>query len=360
MLILLAAGLSSFTLAYFLFPPLIRRALAWRFVDRPGGRKLHSGAVPPIGGLVIIPVTLLFCSLFGFSPVAHWPLYASLFIVLAVGVVDDLRGISAQLKFFIHFIVAGILVFSGEARLDSLGPLFGDPFDLGVFAIPFSMACVVYLINALNMIDGLDGLAGGLSSIMAAWFLVAAVSAGFIDISLPLSALIGALGGFLAYNMRSPWRAKAAVFLGDAGSMSLGVFLAWAAMNVARGPDIILDPIAVAFVLSLPIIDAFALLFFRVLSGKPAFAADRNHFHHRFIDSGFTPHQATLSMMTLSVFLGAVGVFGIWLGVSHMVLTIVWIFLWLGHAALIRQPAFVLSVLARIHAKVFGLDLVTK
>ena len=343
---LIALGMSL------LMVPLVR-AIAQRanFVDRPGGRKQHEGAVAYGGGVAIF-LTFSIMSFFVAAPFEDsWAYFLSLAMILVTGVIDDKYGVNAKLKFVIHFLSAFILVIAGHTQLVTLGNLlgFGD-MGLGWAVIPFSVACVVYIINAINMMDGVDGLGGGICLIVFLWLIAASAFAGQWSAVLSLSLIIASLTGFLVYNMRHPFRKKASIFLGDAGSMALGLTIAWYAIHLSQVPSAVIPPVSVAWIIALPIIDAFGLMVMRIYEGRPAFEADRRHFHHHFLDSGFTPGQTTCLVLMWSAILGGIGFIGLKLGMPEPVLGWMWVALWLGHAIFVTKPACFRKLLSKIRS----------
>lgn len=324
--------LFAFITVLLAIPLVCRLADKAGFVDKPSGRKQHEGAVPPLGGIVIFTTFLAFMVLFGNMP---WGVFAALALMLVVGVIDDAHEINPKLKFALHFTSAFILVLGGGAELHTLGNLLGfGPIDLAWLWLPFSVACVVYIQNALNMMDGVDGLAGGQSFLVLAWLLWASLSGQNAAAAMQIEILMGCLAGFLFYNMRSPILSRAKIFLGDAGSMALGLMIAWYAMTLSQGADAVIRPPAVAWLIALPIVDSFGLLVARIKDKKPPFAADRRHFHHHFANAGFTPGQTTCLILAYSALLGAIGFFGSRLGVPEYILGWLWVTLWIGHTLL--------------------------
>lgn len=323
-----------------IFIPLAcKLAIKIGFVDKPGGRKQHERPVPPIGGLVIFSL-FAFISLF-VEPSFHdaWAYYVALFLILITGMIDDKNGVRPWIKFSIHFLSAFILVLAGGTELQSLGNLLGfGTIELDWMTIPFSVACIVYIINAMNMMDGLDGLAAGKAFVIFSWFFIACSLAGWWEPATLLLILMAILTGFLFYNFRSRVRRKAIVFLGDAGSMALGLTIAWFAIHLSQGPNPVLIPAAVAWIIALPIIDAFGLLVARLKDGKHPFEPDRRHFHHHFIDSGFDVKIAVRLILSYGILLGAIGFGGTLLAVPEPVLGWAWIILWLSHAAMVMYP----------------------
>lgn len=337
--------LLAFILTALLTPAIIKLAKISGFLDRPEGRKTHEKPVPPLGGIVIFSVFLLFTVFF--EPL-HWSLYIALPIILIVGLLDDSFDINAKLKFAMHFAVAFILVLAGGAQLNTLGNILGlGELYMGLTAIPFTVACVVYIQNALNMMDGVDGLASGQSLIIFGWLMGIAFISGQTEIIQHIGLLVACILGFWLYNMRYPLLKRARIFLGDAGSMALGIMVAWYAITLSQNETILtatpIRPIVFAWLIALPIVDSFGLLVARLKDKKHPFAPDRRHFHHHFLNAGFTPRQTTLIILTYSTLLGAISYFGILNGIPEYILGWGWILLWIGHTILtIKSEKFVL------------------
>jgi UDP-GlcNAc:undecaprenyl-phosphate GlcNAc-1-phosphate transferase len=326
-------------LVLLLVPPLKALAPKLGLVDKPDERKIHEGVVPLIGGLIILPVFILVSILSGASLAYNWPLYSAILILLVTGAVDDKKHLPAFLKFGLQFVAAALVVLPGGAVLNDLGNLFGlGIFDLGLIAIPFSIVSVVLLINAINLMDGLDGLAGGTVFIILGWFLFCCISAtGGSPHTLSIAILMASIAGFLFYNMRSPWRAKASIFMGDAGSMSLGLLIAWYAIKLSPEGARVIEPMSVAWVLAVPIWDECAQFYRRVREGRHPFSADRGHFHHHFERAEIPPCKAALYVHALVFTTGWIGVSGFYYGLPLPVLTIGWIVGILAHMAYSRN-----------------------
>lgn len=318
-------------------------------LDAPDERKTHEGLIPPVGGLaiftVLIPMALLVVPL-PFSALGS--LLAAVLLLLVIGAIDDARPLPAALKFATHFIAAILIVWPGGAVLADMGDMFGaGNIHFGWFGGIFAVACGVYMINALNMMDGMDGLAGGLTFIITGWFLFLAGQAGYPEMAMFQALLLGCLAGFLAYNLRHPMRKTANVFLGDAGSMALGLCITWAAIHLSQGANSVIPPISYAFIVALPIWDAFGLLVMRLRAGRHPFSPDRGHFHHHFLEAGYTPEQATPIILSYAAFLGAIGVILPMAHVPQIVLTLLWITLWGLHTLLTCRPAGFIAFLRK-------------
>lgn len=332
-------SLIAFFAVLILIPLLRTPARVLGLVDRPGGRKQHVTLVPLTGGLIIFSVYIIIMTVSGIDLHFYWPLFLGLIILMAMGVIDDRYQLNAWLKFGIQIAVAMLIVLVGHVRLYHLGNLFGmGNFSLGFMSIPFSIAAVTLLINAINLMDGLDGLAGGKSLVVFAWLILACFISGEIAPVYMMAPLVGALLGFLFHNMRSPWRKQASVFLGDAGSMSLGLIIAWFSIALVQDPNPPVVPISVAWILALPIIDACGQFYRRVREGRHPFAPDRGHFHHHFIHAGVPVGASTALILLLGFVLGGIGYVGIMIGIPPIILTLSWIILLLSHMVLSQKP----------------------
>ena len=314
------ALLSAFAITAVALKLLRRPAMRWRLVDQPGGRKTHERPTPVIGGVVIlVAFTLAFTML---TPGTGNPAGWAGFILLGLaGLVDDAFGLRSFPKLLIQILAAGMAVLWGGLVLNELGSWSADTvITLGVLAIPVTWFAMVGFINAVNMLDGLDGLAGGVVVVMLLWLAFAAGLAGLqapVHIALLLAA---ALAGFLIHNLRSPWRRRASVFLGDSGSLALGFAVGWLAIEISQAPGRVISPIGIAWILVLPVMDTLSLMIRRMIRGRNPFHADRNHLHHVLGRAGFTQAQAAAILILISLVLGAVGVFGSLIGVPDVLL----------------------------------------
>ncbi len=350
--------LLAFFVVLFLIPVGIWLAHHLEFLDHPGGednRKQHVQAVPPIGGIVIFPVFLGALYFSGVDFMAHWAVLAALVLVLVTGAVDDRVHVQAYIKLVAQVTASVLIIWPGGAMVDQLGNMFGfGAVELGVFAPVFSFAAVLLLINAINLSDGLDGLAGGQSFVILAWLLFAAIGGERGDMVQIIVVLMAVLAGFLLYNMRHPFRRHAALFMGDAGSMSLGVMIAFLAVSLGKdvvssgGVAQVFSPMAVAWVIALPIMDACAQFIRRMRQGRHPFDPDRGHFHHLFVDSGVSVRR---SVWVIIVLCGLFGLFGassyLW-GVPQFVLTLAWALVFGGYVLVSIKPAGFQSVLSKL------------
>ncbi len=330
----------AFLLVVTLVMPFRKLARIAGIVDKPDDRKQHGKAIPPIGGLVIFTVFMVWGVVSGAVDLHnYWALYMSLIVLLVSGAMDDQFHISAKIKFFIHIFAACLIAFMGNVQAAYMGDLFG--FGMvwtGFMSYPFTIVAVVLLINAVNLMDGMDGLAGGVSAVIFLWMMVAAIIGGWLAYAQVLAVLVACITGFLVFNMRNPWRRSASLFLGDAGSMSLGLTIAWFAVLLARSPAAPIEPIAVAWIIGFPIFDTCAQFYRRVRAGRDPFSPDRGHFHHHFIDAGIPVRRASVIIIAIVAIMGGIGYGGVVIGIPPFVLTIGWVALLFIHIAISSKP----------------------
>jgi UDP-GlcNAc:undecaprenyl-phosphate GlcNAc-1-phosphate transferase len=280
------------------------------------------GQVPLVGGIAMV-TTFLGAALFLGPPYATLQLLLAVtFAVALLGVADDRKELPPKVKLLAQVAVATVVATWGGPLVIGLGDLLGNgPIDLGVWAVPFTVFAVVGVMNAVNMIDGLDGLAGGVVLIAIAWLAGVAVltgNPGQVDV---LLLWLGALAGFLLFNLRYPFKQRASVFMGDAGSLVLGLTLAWFCADLTQGqPGAALYPISALWIVAIPVMDTLYLLLRRVYRGTNPFAPDRRHIHHTLLVMGLREGWAVFVVLVVSALLGAVGVLGWYWRVPESVL----------------------------------------
>lgn len=343
------SAFAAFIAVLALIPPARLFALKIGLVDEPGGRKQHDDAVPPIGGLVIFPVFMVAVLLMQGELAVYGYLFIALIMILMTGAIDDFVPLHAWLKFAVQISAAALVVIMGGARVTSLGDLFGfGEIYLGWMSIPFSIAAVALLVNSINLMDGLDGLAAGKSFVVLGWLVLACFIGQEPAAAVMMMPLLGALAGFLFYNMRHPLRDKACVFLGDAGSMGLGLVLAWFCIALTQHSEPVLMPISIAWIVALPVIDACGQFYRRVREGRHPFSPDRGHFHHHFIHAGVPVGRSTFMILLLGFVLGGIGYFGILAGVPQLIMTAGWIALLFTHMAVSVRSEYYVKLFSRL------------
>lgn len=281
--------------------------------DPPGGRKQHSGTIPVTGGIGMFSGFFLAGMASGLISGATVALLIALFLLVFGGAADDMHDISAQSKFLIQVIATLLMTSWAGVQIHLLGNLFGfGPLNLYQWAIPFSVICALGVINAMNMIDGLDGTAGGVSIVALLSLAYAALVQGLGTQAALLLLLAAAVTGFLMWNMRFPGvRTQARVFMGDSGSMMLGLALCWFSIDLTQGEGRTLPPIVCMWILAVPLLDMARVMFVRIRKRISVFEADREHLHYLLLERGVPVYRATW-IMTGSAALASVLGLGAW------------------------------------------------
>jgi len=308
--------------AILLLVPLAHRT-GW--IDRPDVRKTHDGEVPLIGGWAV----MLAISIVQFngpaSSRATTGYWVGALLLFVTALIDDRFPLRARHRLVVQFVAAICCVSLGGQVLPDVGNLLGTgTLTAWWIVVPVSVLGTVALVNAVNFTDGADGLCGGLGIISLFWFVVATmIAAGLADATgdvsaphagalVPLAAAtIGALAGFLFFNMRLPRRARALVFLGDTGSTLVGFTLAWFAIHVTSAYDqASVSPVACLWIMAVPLADSASCIVRRLLAGVTPMTADLKHFHHLLGKSGLTIGESVCAIHAMSFLCGLIGVAG--------------------------------------------------
>lgn len=305
----------SFALTFFSIPTIVKISRRKNLMDEPGARSSHLRKIPNLGGIAIFYSLSVCASIFAFELFDIYKfLFASLIILLYIGVMDDIVVMRAYKKLFVQIIVTLLMVVGSDVRIRSFFGLFAI-YELNYYvSVLVSMFTFIVLINAFNLIDGIDGLAGSYSLISSALFGVSYFRLGEYNYPLVVlsGVIIGSVIGFLYYNL-SNYRTNK-VFMGDTGSMILGFLLAFTAINFI---DIFIDkqnplipryylqaaPAIAIAILILPIVDTLNVFCIRMFTGKSPFIADKNHIHHSLLDLGLTHRRSTFYIIVYYLFI---------------------------------------------------------
>ena len=309
-LFMICAFIVSFAFS-FASTPLVKR-LAYRIgaLDIPkDNRRMHKKPIPRVGGLAIVFGFLV--AVFAFSMVYNKQMVATLLgaaVIVVMGVIDDCKDLNAKLKFIIQIAAALIVILLGDIRIN----VFTNPnflSDAPYVVLPawlsiiLSVIWIVFITNAVNFIDGLDGLAAGVSAIMSVSLVFISIRVGEYSIALFGIALMGACFGFLPFNFN-----PAKIFMGDTGSTFLGFMLATLSIQGVFKSYAVISFAVPLLILGLPLFDASFAMIRRVLTGKSPMMADRGHLHHRLIDMGFSQKQTVFILYAISGVLGITAV----------------------------------------------------
>jgi len=278
-------------------------------------------------------------------------------LLVIVGLIDDRIDVRWYIRLAVQIVAALCLIYIADTRAAHLGPLFGLPdIETGWLSVPLSIIAIVGLINALNMADGIDGLVGSLVVASMLMFISAGMYAGLPEITFRLTWVIGAVVGFLWFNLRFGKQTRARVFLGDTGSALLGYTIAYIAFRLTQNPVHPISPILAPYFIAIPVIDCLVLMLRRWRNGQSPVHADRNHIHHLLLDAGFSVTQTVRFLVLLSFLIGLAA--AAWLSLDFLyekaVLLINFILMTLIWYALSADRERIVAKLSRIHGFMYG------
>jgi len=308
----LVSLIAALLLALLLTPVVERIAPRIGALDHPEVRRVHHKITPTAGGLAIFTAFWLAVVAVGFSqstPEIVGVLVGSLLLV-AICLVDDIHGLHPAPRLVGQIIAATIAVYAGVRIVGITNPLAlrgGNPYlALGRWSGPLTVLWIVFMINAINWLDGLDGLAAGVCALAAGTLTIMAATSGMLPVAVIGAAIAGACLGFLPYNF-SPAR----IFMGDTGAMSLGYLLACISVMGTFKSTAAVAVFIPVLVMGVPIYDTLSTTFQRMISGKPVYNADRTHLHHRLLDRGLSVTQTVLLYCGLTAVL-CLAALGLW------------------------------------------------
>lgn len=315
--------LFSFIFSIRLYPVMILLVRRKRLLDVPVNRSMHTNKTPTMGGIVvfiIFSITLITMSLLLGLPreslLNILAILAGTILLMSAGVKDDLIGISPKKKLIIQIIAASVVVFLTDLRITHGYNIFGMGELPYIISVVLTLFVFIVVINAFNLIDGLDGLAGTIGIITSVSFGLFYLINDRTSMILVSFALIGALIGFLRYNLSTTRK----IFMGDSGSMFIGFLLTYQAVSFLNYNTTTFNehamkhaPILAIAILSFPLLDTLRVFIIRIAQKRSPFSADRNHIHHRLLDMKFTHKQATiiLGLLNISVILIAISISGL-------------------------------------------------
>jgi len=309
MLIYFSTFLVAFLVAVLATPAVSALAARVGAMDSPNERKVHKSAVPRLGGVAIylgfilaVMIGVILAGIFNrrLESLHLLGIILGSTIVLAVGIWDDIRGLKPWTKFIWQLLAALVIVYFGVNINFVSNPLNGL-FQMGWLGIPLTLLWVVGMTNAINLIDGLDGLAAGVTAISAGTLFFVALRTHQIGAAIIMLALCGSALGFLRYNFF-----PAKIFLGDSGSYLLGFVLAAAAVIGVFKTTLVVALIIPLLILGVPIFDTMFAIGRRFSEGRSPFSADNKHIHHMLLRAGFTQREAVLAIY-VACFLLSIG-----------------------------------------------------
>lgn len=299
----------AFVAALFCIGLLRPLAIRLGLVDVPDGRKQHAANVPLIGGIAIFFGFCFALLSMNMSLLPYRGMIAGSTVLVLMGVVDDFRELDSRLRLCGQLLAVLFLIFWGHVELNQLGDiLFLGPIALGFWSVPVTLLLVMTNLNAVNMIDGQDGLAGGVGlgqALLLAW--VALQLDQQRDFQL-LMVLVALLLAFLLFNMPVLWRKQASIFLGDAGSTLIAFLLAWFAITLSQSDVHTIYPIALLWIMAFPLFDLLNVVIHRFQKRRSVFLAGRDHIHHVLQVAGVSASISTFLLCLFSFLLGVLGI----------------------------------------------------
>ena len=311
MLSLLPVLLVAFFTSIFTIKILLPLAPHIGLVDVPNERKKHDGAIPLIGGISIFTGVLIASTLFIEQSQLLNLYFISSALLVFIGTMDDIYDLSVAPRMIFQGLVASIMVFGAGIYISDFGNLlsFGDIF-IGNYGTIFTLLACIAAINAFNMIDGIDGLAGSMSiiSILSIAILTMMSNTGR-DILLPLILVVATIP-YLFYNVstRNPRGKK--IFMGDAGSMFLGLTVIWLLTLGTQGEQKSFNAVTALWIIAVPLMDMFTIMFRRAMAGVSPFRADNGHLHHILLKAGFSSRQTLFIISFLAILFSLIGILG--------------------------------------------------
>jgi len=287
-------------------------AAGTRLVQAPGAHRRHESATPIVGGLgMFAGAAAGWLWVPGQIPMLALMLAAGLALVL--GLWDDLRPRSHYARFLGQIAAAGLMVGAGGVVLTDLGQLVSESqLFLGKWSVPLTIFATIGVMNAVNMSDGMDGLAGSLCLLAVMGVgAVAAVGGDWLKVAY-LGPIAGALLAFLVLNLRIGTQVRAQVFMGDAGSLFLGLLMAWMFIDASQGVDRVISPVTALWLFALPLCDAVRSLIRRPAQGQSPFQADSSHYHHHLRACGLSVTQTLWVSLLTALLCSGIGIWGVY------------------------------------------------
>ena len=301
----------SFVIAFLVVKVLKPIAYWAQLVDRPGGRKQHDGIIPLIGGIAIYFSVFVSTLIF-----LEQPIFIRLFLVAGglivfMGMVDDRYDLSPRFRLFGQILICGIFVYGLDVHISSLGNLFGlGDIKVGILGYPITVLSLMGAMNAFNMLDGVDGLVGSVAMVSFVGLVALFGMNGDTNFQLLCMAFVGATGAFLIFNIWGHQKKRLKkVFMGDAGSMFLGLSLGVLLVKGSQAPVAAFSPITSLWLVLLPMTDMFTIMYRRIKRGRSPMAPDRTHIHHILLRAGFKKHHTLNIMVMIQVGFVGLGIF---------------------------------------------------
>lgn len=287
-----------------------RLAVFFGLIDSPSHRKRHKTAVPTVGGLAIYFSTFMLIIIFGYREPYGW-IVAAGGIVTTLGALDDALSLGVRTRFIVQVLSVVVVMDGSDLIVTSIG--LSEIGELGISGVILTIFAVIGLMNSFNMSDGIDGLASGhaLVSLAVLWAVIAhfhgSMSADFEGL------LLFWVVCFVFWMVNLGYTPIKPIFLGDAGSLFLGFFVGWTLIYYSQSANLRIEPVAVVWVVAVPVWDSVIVMVRRIKSGRSAFHPDRTHLHHIMVDSGMSQKRALGVILSCSIAISTLGACSVYL-----------------------------------------------
>jgi UDP-GlcNAc:undecaprenyl-phosphate GlcNAc-1-phosphate transferase len=307
-------------------------------IDRPGGRKSHNGDVPIIGGMAMFIGALSGLVIIGPPTPATTSLLMASMLLIAIGALDDRYNVPAFVRILVQVAAILVMTYGAGLALASIGNPFGlGEILLGPFTLFGTLIVGITVVNAYNLVDGADGLAGILASIA---LIAVAIVGGFGVASTGIAlTVLAAILGFLVFNFPVRFNRPVRAFMGDAGSTFLGFTVVWVTMGISQGAEALVSPVVGLWFASIPIYDSLTCFVRRSMAGKSPFKPGRDHFHHSLNRGGFGVRQTLAILGGLQALYASIAIVAHFAGVPDFILFAAWSILGLTQRMVIRAIA---------------------
>lgn len=297
-----------FSLVFLFFARKVAKKIG--LVDKPDSRKCHQGAIPLVGGISVF-AGIVFALILTKSYQPDAILYLSCAgILVLVGALDDRFDISVRIRAIVQAAVAIVMMACAGVYLTSFGYVIGPvELNVGPFGYVLTLFAVWAAINAFNMVDGIDGLLGGLSCVSFAALGILMMLKGQYSLAFWCFAMIAATVPYILLNLGLLGR-RYKVFMGDAGSTMIGFTIIWLLLKTTQGANHDVHPVTALWIIAIPLMDMVAIMYRRLRKGMSPFTADRQHIHHLMMRAGFSSGQAFLLITLAAALLAMFGVVG--------------------------------------------------
>ncbi|RLM26391.1 undecaprenyl-phosphate alpha-N-acetylglucosaminyl 1-phosphate transferase [Brenneria alni] len=324
-----------------------KAAIKVGLVDKPNARKHHHGHIPYVGG---ISIYLALWILYAFHP--EWLPEFSVYMIcasvlLVVGVLDDRFDLPVFPRVVLQAMVAVLMMYFG-LHLSTLGNIFfGHEVALGLFGYIVTLFAVWGAINAFNMVDGIDGLLGSLSTVTFGALAVLFWLGGKTELAQWSLCLLIVLIPYIMLNLGIPLGQKFKVFMGDAGSTLIGFTVIWLLILATQGEEAIINPVTALWLIAIPLMDMTTIMVRRILRGHSPFRPDREHLHHILIRGGLKPRQALVVITGFALFLAAIAIVAERAGVAESIMLNAFIVMFVGYFWSNSRICHILTVIRR-------------